>query len=68
MSGDKEWITVVQAAELSGYSIRMIQRLLQEGKIEGWRPGRDWFTTLDAVMQYKRTARRGRPRKDDEGA
>jgi excisionase family DNA binding protein len=65
MSGDTQWITVAEAAEQSGYSIPMIQRLLREGKIEGWKPGRDWFTTLDAVMEFKRTAKRGRPRKGD---
>lgn len=66
MSGAKDWITAAEAAEKSGYSVRMIQRLLKEGRIEGWKPGHDWFTTLDAVMEYKRTAKRGRPKKGSE--
>ena len=49
MSGDEEWIIVADAAEKSGYSVRTLQRLLQDGKIEGWKPGRDWLTTLEAA-------------------
>jgi excisionase family DNA binding protein len=64
MSGDKEWITLAEAAEKSGYSVRTIQRLVQDGKIEGWKPGRDWFTTLASVMRYKQEVKMGRPKKD----
>lgn len=64
MPGDQQWITVAEAAEKSGYSIRTIQRLLEDGKIEGWKPGRDWFTTLEAVMEYKRKTKMGRPKKE----
>ena len=63
MAGDKQWITVAEAAEQSGYSMRTLQLLLKEGKIEGWKPGRDWFTTLDAVLEYKRQVKMGRPKK-----
>jgi excisionase family DNA binding protein len=63
MPGDKQWITVAEAAEKSGYAISTIQQLLREGRIAGWKPGHDWFTTLDAVMEYKRRAKMGRPKK-----
>ncbi len=63
MPGDKDWITVAEAAKKSGYSMRTIQRLLKEGKIDGWKPGHDWLTTLGAVMEYKKGVKRGRPRK-----
>lgn len=65
MSNGKQWVTVAEAAAKSGYSIRTIQRLLQDGAIEGWKPGHDWFTTLDAVMKYKRQVKRGRPKKQE---
>lgn len=65
MSGDKAWITVAEAAEKSGYSVRTIQRLIQDGKVDGWKPGRDWFTTLESVMKYKQEVKMGRPRKDE---
>ena len=64
MPDDKQWITVAEAAEKSGYTMRTIQRLLQDGKIEGWKPGHDWFTTLAAVMAHKQTVKRGRPKKE----
>lgn len=67
MAGEQEWITVTEAAEKSGYSVRTIQRLLQDGKIAGWKPGRDWFTTLVSVMKYKDKVKMGRPKKEDEG-
>ncbi len=65
MPGDKEWITVAEAAEKSGYSMRTIQRLLKDGKIEGWKPGHDWLTTLGAVIEYKRKVKRGRPKTEE---
>jgi excisionase family DNA binding protein len=66
MADEKKWITVAEAAEKSGYAMRTLQQLLKEGKIEGWKPGHDWFTTLEAVMAYKQQAKRGRPRKKRE--
>ena len=63
MPGHTQWITVAEAAEKSGYSVRTLQHLLKAGKIEGWKPGHDWFTTLDAVMAYKRKVKIGRPKK-----
>ncbi|MEZ4671463.1 MAG: excisionase family DNA-binding protein [Anaerolineae bacterium] len=63
MSEEKHWLTVAEAAKQSGSSIRTIQRWLEDGKIEGWKPGRDWFTTLDAVTEYKRKVKMGRPKK-----
>jgi excisionase family DNA binding protein len=63
MAEQKNWITVAQAAKQSGYSARTIQLLLKQGKIEGWKPGHDWFTTLEAVMEYKSNVKMGRPKK-----
>ena len=60
MAVNQQWITVAEAAEKSGSSIRTIQRWLEDGKIEGWKPSRDWFTTLDAVMEHKRKVKMGR--------
>jgi excisionase family DNA binding protein len=64
MSGERQWLTVAEVAAKSGYSIRTLQKLLQAGRIEGWKPGHDWFTTLDAVLAYKEKAKRGRPKKN----
>ena len=64
MANEKKWITVAEAAKASGYSIRTIQQLLKEGKIEGTKPSRDWFTTLESIMTYKESVKMGRPKKD----
>lgn len=66
MSDEKKWITVAEAAKQSGYSMRTIQSLLKKGAIDGWKPGRDWFTTLESVMDYKESVKMGRPKKDNE--
>lgn len=62
----EKWITVKEAAELSGYSTRTIQQLLKQGKIKGWKPGHDWFTTIESVLEYKQTVKRGRPPKKED--
>jgi excisionase family DNA binding protein len=66
MPDEKKWITVAEAAKKSGYSMRTIQELLKNGKIEGMKPGRDWFTTLESVFAYKESVKMGRPPKDDQ--
>ena len=68
MAEQKKWITVAQAAKQSGYSVRTIQQLLKEGKIEGIKPSRDWFTTLESIIVYKESAKVGRPKKDQESS
>ena len=66
MPDEKKWITVAEAAKKSGYSMRTIQRLLNAEKVDGWKPGHDWFTTLESVLTYKENVQRGRPPKKDE--
>jgi len=63
MPGDKQWVTVAEAARQSGVSTRTIQQWLKQGKIEGWKPGHDWLTTLEAVLTHKEKVKRGRPKK-----
>ena len=55
---DEEYITVAQAAQLSGLTARHIQRLLKGGVIQGYRPGRDWLVRPSAVMAYLRQERK----------
>lgn len=63
-SGD--WVTVAEAAAKSGYSKSMVQHLLKAKRIVGVKIGRDWLTTVKAVKDFKRAARRGRPYKTAE--
>jgi len=45
-------ITVPHAAAIAGVTIPRMQQLLRTGKIEGWREGRQWKTTCEAVERY----------------
>jgi excisionase family DNA binding protein len=60
---DQRWITVAEASRRSGYAMRTLQKLLESGRIKGIKPGHDWLTTLEAILEYKRTVKMGRPSK-----
>lgn len=48
-----EWITTKEAAELTGYHVKYIRRLVREGKITGTkRGGRDWWVDKASVKAY----------------
>ncbi len=59
---EEEYVTVAQAARLSGLSARQIARLLQRGVIEGVKPGHDWLVRPSAVMAYLRQERKPGPK------
>lgn len=61
--GNEKWIPVAEAAQRTGYSVSMVQRLCQKKRIKCTKIGRDWFTTLEAVTGFKENSKRGRPRK-----
>jgi excisionase family DNA binding protein len=63
MTDKDNWITAKEAAEQTGYALSTILWLLRSGRIKGWRPGHEWLTTLEAVLNYHSTTRRGRPKK-----
>lgn len=54
-----EAITVPHAAAIAGVTIPRMQQLLRAGKVEGWRDGRQWKTTRQAVESYLQS-RQGR--------
>jgi excisionase family DNA binding protein len=60
-SGNEKWLTVAEVAKQTGYSINTIEYLCRTGRIKAMKPGRDWFTTLEAVKGHKLKTRRGRP-------
>lgn len=56
MTNTDEWITVSQAAELSGYNEEHIRRLLREGLIVGRKFGIVWQVKRSSVVDYLRNA------------
>jgi excisionase family DNA binding protein len=55
-------ISVAAASALSHLTPSFLRRLLRQGKIEGVKIGRDWFTTEEAVREYMATDRRPGPK------
>ena len=61
-----EWISVKEAAEITGYTEGHLRYLLGKGKVEGRKFGRDWFTTKEALQKYIDTNPRPGPKADKE--
>lgn len=64
---DQEYISLKEAAELSGYSADYIGQLIRRGKLPGKQVFSNvaWMTTEEAVIEYLRTNKRGLPAIDD---
>ena len=45
-------IPLKQAAELSGLTMGRLRQLLRAGELWGFKPGRNWYTTEQAVKEY----------------
>ena len=52
MTNNSEWITVSQAAELSGYNEEHITRLCRQGKIEARKYSIVWQVNRDSLLGY----------------
>ena len=65
-----KYLSLAQAAEISGYSAGHLRYLVRTGRLEGLKLGRDWFTTAEALERYQATdPRPGRkPKSGAEGA
>lgn len=49
----KDWITTVQGAKLTGFSVTHVRKLAICGLIVGFKRGRDWWVLYDSLMTYK---------------
>lgn len=57
-----EWITVKEAADIMDVSTSLVLKYAQQGKIEAYKPGRDWMVSYIAAHNFKRQRKRN-PRK-----
>jgi excisionase family DNA binding protein len=48
-----EWITTVQAAELTGYANAYFRQLIKRGRLTARKWGRDWCLDKAEVLDYK---------------
>lgn len=60
----RPWVTVDEAAELTGRTPKAIYQWVREGLVECHRPGDVMWLELADVMKVSARKRRGRPRKD----
>jgi len=47
-----EWITTTQAANISGYHIEYIRRLIRSGQISAQKWGREWMVSRKSLQEY----------------
>ncbi|MBN1261580.1 MAG: helix-turn-helix domain-containing protein [Anaerolineae bacterium] len=47
-----EWITTAEAAEVSGYSLNHIRRLVREGRVRSKKFGRAWMVHRRSLESY----------------
>lgn len=48
-----DWLTTQEAAELAGYDIQHIRRLVRSGEIEARKWGRiSWMVNRESLLQY----------------
>jgi hypothetical protein len=48
----KQQLTSIQAAELTGYSSDHISLMLRKRKMHGEKRGRDWFVDASSLYEY----------------
>lgn len=47
------WMTVAEAATLTGYSPAYLRGLASRGRVEARKVGRDWLIARDSIEGYK---------------
>lgn len=47
-----DWITTSEAAQVSGYNIDYLRRLMRQGKITGEKKGLMWWIDLESLRAY----------------
>lgn len=52
MSLDDKWLSTEAAAELSGYHVNYIRRLIRQGEIEGRKWGPAWMVNRPSLLDY----------------
>lgn len=48
----ERWITTTEAAELSGYSVQYLRRLIRNGKVKARKFGPTWQVSERALVTY----------------
>lgn len=59
----EEWLTTEQAAELSGYHVIHLRRLVRAGKITGRKFGPVWQVNKQSLLDYNEEAAESRDKR-----
>lgn len=54
----EQWISLAQASRESSYSQAYLGKLAKEGKLEAIKVKRNWLTTKEAILRYKKNHQR----------
>ena len=57
------WVITKEAADLTGYNIKYLRRLVRSGRIEARKVGRDWLIKRESLLAYKQRMDRLGPQK-----
>ena len=60
-SEGREYVTTIEAEQISGLRRNYLTLLLREGKLEGFRPARDWFIYKDSLERFLASPRKPGP-------
>lgn len=47
------WLTTDESAELTGYSVAYLRRLVREGRVLARKVQREWLVNRDSLIDYK---------------
>lgn len=50
---NEDWITTLEAAELSGYDPEHVRRLARAGKIDAKKWGQEWMISKVSILKYR---------------
>jgi excisionase family DNA binding protein len=56
MKKDQEWLTVNEAAKLSGYNADHLRELIRDGKIKAQKFSIVWMVDRESLLAYKTKA------------
>jgi excisionase family DNA binding protein len=59
------WVTIAEAAALSGYSPAYVRQLANRGRIDGHKVGRDWLIERESLEAYRQQMEALGPGKHD---
>ena len=56
---EEDWITTLDAAQITGYNVEQIRRLARTGKITSKKWGKEWMIDKTSLLEYIKTEGRG---------